>query len=480
MSTPFVPVILSGGAGTRLWPVSREAHPKPFMRLHDGQSLLQKTFLRAVELPQVKEVLTITNRELFFKTESEYLPFCPPQVRTSFILEPVGRNTAPAVALAAVHLSRVYGDDVVMLVMPADHLINNGDAFRHAVEIAQSQAQKGLLVTFGIQPDRPETGFGYIQIDSTDTAAPKVLRFVEKPSFDIAQTYVASGHYLWNSGMFCFTAKQLLDQMRKYAPEIAELAENCVSTPVASAISVDATFTSSPVANSAATSTQFKSQATKSSSASANSTPTINSSAKQSALSKEKLTFVELNEAVFLQFPNISFDYALMEKSDSVGIVSCDIGWTDVGSWNAVSDLTKADDNGNSLVGQVYVHEAANCYVHSQDRVTSVVGVNDLIVVDTADALLVTHRDRAQDVRHIVQQLKKNNHDSYKFHRTVYRPWGSYTVLEEGKNFKMKRIEVKPNACLSLQMHYHRSEHWIVVSGTAKVTNGEEVFILNR
>lgn len=429
MSAPIVPVILSGGAGTRLWPISREAHPKPFMRVNDGESLLQKTFLRAIEILNIAEILTVTNREVFFKTENEFQAIAPQSVRTSFLLEPVGRNTAPAIAIAATYLSKIYGPDVMMLVMPADHLIANVSAFTHAVAEAQKLAQQNLLVTFGARPDRPETGFGYIEVDDSKNMTPQVLRFVEKPNNILAKQYLASGNYLWNVGIFCFAAKTVLAELNHFMPELVTQAEACLNASLDKA--------------------------------------------------KDNLSAITLNESLFTKLPDISIDYALLEKSKNVGVVACDLGWTDVGSWSAVSQLNTADEQGNTMIGEVYAHDAENCYVQSQDRITSVVGVKDLVVVDTPDALLVSHRDRTQDVKHIVQQLKNNNHEAYKLHRTVYRPWGSYTILEQGQFFKVKRIEVKPKASLSLQMHYHRSEHWIVVRGTAKVTNGDLEFILN-
>lgn len=419
----LVPVILSGGAGTRLWPVSRELHPKPFMRLADGQSLLQKAFLRAAGLPGVEQVLTVTNRELYFKTEDEYREV-DAAVSTSFILEPFGRNTAPAIAAAALHVMAAHGADALLLVLAADHLITRLDAFADAVSRAEELARAGHLVTFGIQPLSPETGYGYIEAEGS-----RVLRFVEKPSRETAEGYVASGRYLWNSGMFCFSAATVLEEFERHAPDILAAVRDCL------------------------------------------------------ALSRrsegEAFSQVELDGETFRKVPDISVDYALFEKSERVAVVGCDIGWSDVGSWNAVSDLAEADEFGNRVEGEALLYDSANCYVRSAERIVGAVGVRDLLIIDTPDALLVADKSRAQDVKQVVAQLKVDGHDAYKLHRTVHRPWGTYTVLEEGARFKIKRIEVNPGATLSLQMHYHRSEHWVVVSGMAKVANGDAVLFVN-
>ncbi|MEW5973251.1 MAG: mannose-1-phosphate guanylyltransferase/mannose-6-phosphate isomerase [Pseudomonadota bacterium] len=430
----IIPVILSGGVGSRLWPVSREAHPKPFMRLADGQSLLQKTLLRASALPAVAEVLTVTNRELYFKTADEYRPVNHSGVALSYILEPFGRNTAAAVAAAALDLSATHGDDALMLALAADHLITDTQAFDAAVRIAADLARQGYLVTFGIRPEHPETGFGYIEA-STEALLPsglggfKVQRFVEKPDLDKAREYIASGRHFWNSGMFCLRVGTLLDELKQHAPDVLQTVTRAVE---------------------AARKT-----------------------------SGDGLRTLELDAANFDAVPDISIDYALMEKSDRVAVVACDIGWSDIGSWNAMSELSEADAQGNRIEGEALLHDTRNCYIHSPERLTAAVGVENLIIVDTPDALLVAHRDRAQDVRHIAQKLKQSGHTAHQHHVTVHRPWGTYTVLEEGERFKMKRIEVKPGATLSLQMHHHRSEHWIVVNGMARVTNGDQVFLLN-
>ncbi|TAM89709.1 MAG: mannose-1-phosphate guanylyltransferase/mannose-6-phosphate isomerase [Candidimonas sp.] len=420
----LIPVILCGGAGSRLWPVSREMHPKPFMRLADGKSLLQKAFLRGAALSGVQEILTVTNSGLFFKMADEFREIGLDGVTTSFILEPFGRNTAAAVAAAGLRALALYGNDTCLLILPADHLVTDQAAFNAAVAQAQTLAQSGSLVTFGIKPTAPETGFGYIEADGT-----QVLRFVEKPSVEIAHKYVQSGRFFWNSGMFCFTVAGLLAQMREHCPAILSAVQACVS---------------------------------------------------QSKTS-EKLGFtrLELDEESFKAVPEDSIDYALMEKSHSVAVVPCSIGWNDIGSWGAVSNLMPADGNGNRIQGKAVIQNATNCYIQSDGRVVGAVGVDDLMIVDTPDALLVAKKSACQDVKQVYAQLKAQGDETYKLHRTVHRPWGTYTILEDSDNFKIKRIEVKPGAQLSLQMHHHRSEHWIVVSGMAKVVNGDKEMLVN-
>jgi mannose-1-phosphate guanylyltransferase/mannose-6-phosphate isomerase len=420
----FVPVILSGGAGTRLWPVSREALPKPFIKLPDGESLLQKTLKRAAGLPSVSEVLTVTNRDHFFLTRDEYgaAEGLPP---LDYLLEPFGRNTAPAIAAAALHVAGRHGADALLLVLPADHLISDQAAFGVAVAQARELATEGWLVTFGIRPTAPETGFGYIEAGAAiGNAGHKVARFVEKPSLDKASAYLAAGNFTWNSGMFCFAAGAMLDALRAHAPELLS--------------AVEATLAATDFAK----------------------PPPV------------------LATEHFKQVPDISIDYAVMEKADRVAVVPASFDWSDIGSWNALAELTAADAKGNRVAGEAVFVDAANCYVQGEDRLVAAVGVDNLLIIDTADALLVADRSRAQDVKAVVQQLKLTAHDSVRHHRTVHRPWGSYTVLEEGERFKLKRIVVKPGASLSLQMHHHRSEHWVVIAGMARVVNGErEIFV---
>jgi mannose-1-phosphate guanylyltransferase / mannose-6-phosphate isomerase len=424
LSLRFIPTILCGGAGSRLWPVSREHHPKPFIRLADGQSLLQKAFLRGALLAGTSEVLTVTNRDFFFKTEDELREVNLAGLDTSYILEPLGRNTAAAIAAAALQVLERHGPEAIMLVLAADHMISNQAAFAVAVDQAVALAQAGKLVTFGIKPEAPETGYGYIEADGNT-----VLRFVEKPTLEKAQEYLASGRFHWNAGIFCFAAGTMLEQMQLHCPEILARTKACIA---------------------------------------------------QSRLAQGRgFSQLELEPTTFKSVPSESIDYAVMEKSSVVAVVPCDIGWSDIGSWNALGDLAAPDENGNRVEGQALLHNSHNCTIHSNQRVVGAVGLNNLVIIDTPDAILVADKASTQDVKHIYARLKLDGHEAHRLHRTVHRPWGTYTVLEEGLGFKIKRIEVKPGASLSLQMHHQRSEHWIVVDGVANVVNGEKDLRLN-
>ncbi|CAB3803187.1 mannose-1-phosphate guanylyltransferase/mannose-6-phosphate isomerase [Pararobbsia alpina] len=426
-SPKLIPVIICGGAGTRLWPVSREAFPKPLMRLADGESLLQKTFLRACRLTSVNEVLIVTNRETYFLAKDDCRETDVDDIRLGFVLEPFARNTAAAIAAAALTVRERHGDNALMLVMPADHLITDLVPFDLAVHRAAEATQTGRIITFGIQPTRPETGFGYIEISAAVASAPlhEVCRFVEKPSVDVAEMYAHDGLHLWNSGMFCMRASTALTELAELAPLVAN-----------------------PVAQSFAEATRSEANDGYS---------------------------VELDAVAFQRAENASIDYAVLERSSNLSVVPCEMGWSDVGSWQAISALTRPDTDGNRVQGTVSLHDVENCFIRGETRMIGALGVHDLIIVDTPDALLVAGSDRAEDVKKIVAQLELDGHQSCKLHRTVHRPWGTYTVLEEGDCFKIKRIVVKPSASLSLQMHHHRSEHWIVVSGCANVTCGETV-----
>ena len=429
----LVPVILCGGAGTRLWPVSREAQPKPFMRLQDGQSLLQKTLARAAALAGVSQVLTVSNRDLYFQTEDHYRAAACTVAAHSYILEPCGRNTAPAIACAALELAERFGPETQMLVLAADHVIRNEASFGAAVHTAQQLAAQGYLVTFGIAPNRPETGFGYIERDAAQPlgeGAWAIRRFVEKPDLDTARSYLAAGGFSWNSGMFCFAVGTLLAQLQEQAPAVVSAARAALA-------------------------------------------------ASRRAERDDGGFLAELPEALFREAPDVSIDYALMEKAGRAAVVCCDIGWDDIGSWSALAGQYPADAAGNVTEGDVFLHDVSHSYIRADGRVVGVVGVDNLVVVDTPDALLVAHVDRVQEVKQITAQLKLAGHEAHRLHRTVHRPWGTYTVLEEGPRFKIKRIVVKPGASLSLQMHHHRSEHWVVVSGIAKVTNGEQQLFVN-
>lgn len=425
----LIPVILSGGAGTRLWPVSREGNPKPFMKVDQDESLLLKTYKRAASAAEGPEIMTVTNRDYFFMSKDEFQRGkFGAEKNPVFMLEPMGRNTAPAVAMAALQIAEKHGSDAMLLVLAADHLIADQANFEGAVGRAAELASKGHLVTFGIVPTGPETGFGYIEAGETIGGGRRVVRFVEKPSQAKAEEYLATGNFLWNSGMFCFKAGVLLEEMTRHAPEVVSASKACWQ--------------------------EIR---------------------KQTEISS---SMFEIPAELFVQVPDISIDYAVMEHSEKVAVVPADFDWNDIGSWSALRDLHVPDEDNNRSNGESIFVETRNTFVQSSDRLIATVGVDDLMIIDTPDALLVAHTERSQEVKQVVQRLKLANHDAYKLHRTVSRPWGTYTVLEHGPRFKIKRIEVRPGRSLSLQMHHHRSEHWVVVSGMAKVTNGDnELFI---
>lgn len=419
----IIPVIISGGAGSRLWPLSRESYPKPFVALPEGGTLISRTYARAAKLDGVKKIVTVTNRELLFLTLDSYAEEKTANLDNIFLLEPLGRDTAAAVALAAVHIADTEGADAVLLILPADHLVRDEASFAAAVVRAEELARKGLIATFGIVPERPETGFGYIE-----TKGEKVLRFVEKPDAQTAAGYVGSGRHYWNSGMFCFTAGTILKAMQKHCPDVLAGAREAVASA-------------------------------------------------HYSVGDHRLV-LEIEKSAFVATPAISLDYAVMEKASNVACIPLSCGWSDIGSWSAVAELVKADEHGNRATGETILDGATDCFVHATDRLVGLVGVSDLLVVDTPDALLVANKDRAQDVRRIYNRLQSEGHEAAKLHRTSHRPWGTYTVLEAGKRFKIKRIEVKPGRRLSLQSHKHRSEHWVVVSGTAKVVKGNQEILL--
>ncbi len=424
--TPLVPVILSGGAGTRLWPVSRRAHPKPFMKLVDGESLAEKTFNRALGVAEDSPTLTVTSRDYYFYTRDLYERIAGEDHRHAFLLEPLGRNTAPAIAMAATWASNRLGPKANLLVMPADHLIRDTQRFHAAVEEAVSLARRGYLVTFGVHPTHSETGFGYIRkgLAIANSAGFEIAAFVEKPDKETARQYFESGEYMWNSGMFCFSAGTFLSALEKHAPEVYEGVDKCWRA-------MD----------------QFRQP-------------------------------LEIPEKLFASVPSISVDYAVMEKADNCAVVGADFGWSDIGSWKAISELYQSDESGNRIHGKAVMVESRDCFVQGEDRVVAAVGVNDLVIVDTGDAVLVANRDRAQEVSSVVSQLTELKDEAAVYHRTVHRPWGSYSILEDADDCKVKRLVVKPGQVLSLQLHHRRCEHWTVVRGTAKVRLGDKEFLL--
>ncbi|OWW19972.1 mannose-1-phosphate guanylyltransferase/mannose-6-phosphate isomerase [Noviherbaspirillum denitrificans] len=417
----LIPIILSGGAGTRLWPVSREAYPKPFMRIGDGKSLLTQTHERALAVSGNTAPLIVTNRDYYFLSRDE---LAEQSVKPSYLLEPGGRNTAPAIALAALWAME-QDKDACMLVLPADHLIKDTPSFYTAVRHAENLANDGFLVLFGIKPNAPETGFGYIEMgDKVSVEAQVVKRFVEKPDSVTAGKYLAQGNYVWNSGMFCFKASAILDAFEAYNPKLLEGARQVWNSTKADG-------------------------------------------------DKRELP------ASFTSLENISIDYAVMEKAKNIAVIPGDFDWSDIGAWKAVAEAIPADANGNTNNNcQTIVIDSRNTHIETKERLVAVIGLDNILIVDTPDALLVADKSRSQDVREVVSRLKEAGHDAHKIHRTVARPWGTYTVLQEAPGFKIKRIAVKPGASLSLQMHHHRSEHWVVVSGKAEVVNGEQTIKL--
>lgn len=414
------PVILSGGSGTRLWPLSREAYPKQFLPLAGELTMLQATWKRVAPIA-ARGPLVIANEEHRF-VAAEQLQQVGAEP-AAIILEPVGRNTAPAIAVAALEATR-DGGDALLLVLPSDHVINNETAFRSAVQAAAAAAEAGKLVTFGIVPTGPETGYGYIKAaDGQGLRA--VERFVEKPDLGTATRYVSSGQYYWNSGMFLFKASRYLQELERFQPAML------------------------------AGSRQAWQQA------------------------RRDADFTRLDKEGFTAVPSDSIDYAVMEKTADAVVIPLDAGWNDVGSWTALRDVSQQDGDGNAHQGDVIAIDCRNTYAYAQ-RLVALVGLDDVVVVETDDAVLVGKADRMQEVKTVVAQLKAEGRSEATWHRKVYRPWGAYDSIDNGERFQVKRITVKPGGTLSLQMHHHRAEHWIVVSGTAEVTRGDEVILLSE
>lgn len=419
------PVVLSGGSGSRLWPLSRQNQPKQFLALIGDRSLFQETVLRASRLPGMQSPVTVCSEDHRFMVGEQLQEVGIDN--GGILLEPMARNTAPAIALAALHLIRDDAD-ATMLVMPADHLIEDEQAFRDAVVRAAALAQQGWLVTFGIHPDYPETGYGYIrQGEELEPGGFRVERFVEKPDLATAERYVAEGTYAWNSGMFMFKARRYLDELRQLTPGILETAQAAYN-----AATLD-------------------------------------------------LDFIRVEKTAFAASPNDSIDYAVMEKTSHAAMVPVSCGWSDIGSWSSLWAAAARDGDGNRHEGDVLSIDTRNSLVRaSERRMIATIGVEDLVIVDTPDATLVARKDRVQDVKKIVDLIKGAGRQEHLFHRKVYRPWGNYDSIDMGERFQVKRIVVKPGAALSLQKHHKRAEHWIVVSGVAEVTCDDKVFELRE
>lgn len=418
----ILPVIMAGGSGSRLWPLSRQLFPKQFLTLNGEHSMLQATALRLSGIEHNAPVV-ICNEEHRFSVAEQ---FRTSNINNSgIILEPVGRNTAPAIALAALNAVK-NGDDPLLLVLAADHVIKNEDAFCQSVEKAKALAEQGKLVTFGIVPTAPETGYGYIQGGEAISDAFAVNEFVEKPDLATAEQYLASGDYYWNSGMFMFKASVYLSELKMHRPDIFEACEKSI------------------------------------------------------AHTEADIDFIRVDKAAFEACPDDSVDYAVMEKTSHAVVVPMDCGWSDVGSWSALWDIEDKDENGNALKGDVIAVNSTNSYVNAEEKLVAIVGLDDVVVVETKDAVLVAKKSEVQQVKKIVNQLKAEERSEFKLHREVYRPWGKYDSVDNGERFQVKRITVKPGAKLSVQMHHHRAEHWIVVSGTAMVTNGDKQIMLTE
>ena len=421
----IVPVILSGGSGTRLWPLSREAYPKQFLPLVDQNTMLQNTALRLAGLADVAAPLVVCNQEHRFMVAEQMRSA---GVRpAAVVLEPVGRNTAPAVAVAALH-AQAGGGDPILLVLPSDHVIADIAGFQAAVRRVVPHAEAGRLITFGIVPTVPESGYGYIKAGAPldDSGIGVVERFVEKPDATTAQMYLESGHYYWNSGMFMFRASAFLAELERFAPAMLAACQQALATEQADR------------------------------------------------------DFLWLGSEAFAACPKDSIDYAVMEKTAHAVVMPLAVGWNDVGSWTALWEVGQRDAGGNIERGDVINIDTRDSYIDAASRLVATVGVEHLVVVETADAVLVASKDRVQEVKAIVDQLKASRRPEGSMHRKVYRPWGCYDSIDLDARFQVKRIMVRPGACISAQMHHHRAEHWVVVSGTARVHRGDEEFLLTE
>ena len=418
-----VPVILSGGAGTRLWPLSRELYPKQLLALVGEQTMLQDTVQRLKGLEVTAPMVVCNEAHRFLVAEQLRAIDCKPR---AIVLEPVGRNTAPAIALAAHATLAGEEGDPLLLVLPADHVISDVAAFHSAIEVASASARNGALVTFGIVPSTAETGYGYIRRGALIAGSYRIAEFVEKPDLARAQAFVSAGEYYWNSGMFVFRARRYLEELERFAPDIAAACANSFAGAL------------------------------------------------------RDLDFTRIDPAVFRDCRSESIDYAVMERTADAVVVPLQAGWSDVGNWTSLHAACQHDAQGNALVGDVMVEDTHDSYIYSSSRLVATVGLRDHVVVETKDAVLVAPKDRVQDVKKLVERIKSGGRYEHSLHREVFRPWGSYDSIDIGDRFQVKRLMVHPGGVLSLQMHHHRAEHWVVVSGTARITRGDETYLLEE
>lgn len=419
----IIPIIMAGGSGTRLWPLSRTQYPKQFLTLGISEhTLLQSTLLRLKNL-DCDTPIVICNEEHRFLVAEQLRAI---NITPTIILEPIGKNTAPAIALATLHLKKLGKENAPVLVLPADHLIADSQAFQISIQNAIELVYQNKLVTFGIVPTHAETGYGYIKVGNPIANGYQINEFVEKPNQQTAQSYVDSQQYLWNGGIFAFSSQQYINELTKFAPNIIHACQSAID----------------------------KSQA--------------------------DLDFIRIDKASFENCPNNSIDYAVMEKTTNGAIVPLNAGWNDIGSWSSLWDIQNKDENNNVIFGDVIAHQSTNNYCHSENRLVALLGVENLIVVETKDAILIANKNDAQDIKKITETLKQNNRQEYRSHREVYRPWGKYDSIDYADRYQVKRITVNPKQKLSVQMHHHRSEHWVVVKGTAKIYKGDESFLLSE